>query len=230
MIINNKIVSVTFKIIIIILCGSGLYLKSGLAHAEKKSKNISGMLIYFTYLSNMLCLLYFVVSSILILINIVNYGIAGSVTALLPELKGSIVLCLLITLLVYNFVLIPHRKKSKMNDTNGLYDFPDICVHCAVPILAFFDWILFDDKRIYTLFSPLFWLIIVLLYTIFIMLRGMLTGKHKAADNKYPYFFLDVDRLGTKRVSLYLLLFGVLYIILGYLVLFIGYFVNVLLY
>ena len=231
MFISNKLVSVIFKLIIIIICSIGLYRTSGMANAEKKKKdikNISVLIIYFTNLSNLLCLIYFFTSSIFMVFDIINHGVTGSAAVLFPQFKGAVVLCLLITLLVYNFLLVPQRKKEPSNDSNVSFDFTDICVHYIVPILSFSDWVLFDEKNVYTLFSPFLWIIIPLLYFVFILIRAKFGDNLKAANSKYPYFFIDVDKIGIKRVLINTAILCVIFVILGYLILFFGYLLRVI--
>src|SRR5690606_5336808 len=92
--------------------------------------------------------------------------------------------------------------------------------HLIVPLLAIFDWVLFDKKGRYTLLDPIRWLILPLVYFGFVLVAGPLgltydNGKH------YPYGFIDVDQNGLGAVLTTAALITLAFIVLGYLIWFV---------
>jgi hypothetical protein len=80
-------------------------------------------------------------------------------------------------------------------DPEGLQKTADILLHDAVPLLFVFCWLAYLPKARLAWKAPLSWLAYPVAYMIFVLLRGALT-------QRYPYYFIDVTKLGYPRVLL----------------------------
>ena len=74
-------------------------------------------------------------------------------------------------------------------DPQGLQWLVDELLHTVIPLFALLYWIFFVPKERIPFTSVLMWTIYPVLYFIFVLLRG-------AASGFYPYYFIDVSRLG----------------------------------
>ena len=191
---------IIYKLIIIIL---GLFaVISGLLTADKKIDIET--LYYFTYQSNILVIIYFIIDIV--------YLIKKQKT-FMPRLKGPITMSITVTFLIYHFLL-----------SGGYEDRADIIrstiLHYIVPIMTIVDYILFDKKGIYKNIDPILWLIIPLIYFLFIFIRAKVGGE-LSNGSYYPYFFIDINKYGIKTVLKNALFITIAFTILGYIELFI---------
>ena len=191
---------IIYKLIIIIL---GLFaVISGLITADKKIDIET--LYYFTYQSNILVIVYFIIDIIYLI---------KKQKIFMPRLKGTITMSITVTFLIYHFLL------------SGGYDnradiIRSTILHYIVPIMTIADYILFDKKGIYKNIDPILWLIIPLIYFLFIFIRAKLGGE-LSNGSYYPYFFIDINKYGIKTVLKNALFITIAFTILGYIELFI---------
>ena len=135
----------------------------------------------------------------------------------------SMTLCIFVTHLIYQWVLVPSAKKSgKALSDIGFSSFGNLCVHYAVPWLTVVQWLLWQDKSGLTIGRAAWWLVLPLAYFAFGMARGA-TGKPIGHTKLiYPYPFLDLEHLGVKRFCLVFLAVLAFFFILGCVLVFIG--------
>lgn len=116
----------------------------------------------------------------------------------------SMTLCIFVTHLIYQWVLVPSAKKGgKALSDIGFSSFGNLCVHYAVPWLTVVQWLLWQDKAGLAIGHAVWWLVLPLAYFAFAMLRAG-TGKPIGRTGQlYPYPFLDYPRLGAGRFWLY---------------------------
>lgn len=109
--------------------------------------------------------------------------------------------------LIYNVILRALWKPV------GMQRVVDELLHTIIPFLFLLYWVLFLAKKElkWNAFFP--WLIYPLVYCLYILGRGYLSGF-------YPYPFMDVTKLGYKQVLLNSM--GVTIVFLGFSVLFIN--------
>lgn len=118
----------------------------------------------------------------------------------------SMTLCILVTHLIYQWVLVPAAKRSgKALSDIGFSGFGNLCVHYAVPWLTVAQWLLWQDKSGLTVGHAAWWLVLPLAYFAFAMLRARTGVPIGHSDKLYPYPFLDYPRLGAKRFWLYVI-------------------------
>lgn len=205
--IKNKTLSVSFKIIIVLSALYGVYLNSGLP--EKFSPQ---MFLYYTILSNILCLGYFIYASIITIINDEH--------KLNMSLKGSVTMAITVTMIIYWFILVP--AGFVMGDGKQL---ANLLVHLFVPLLVLLDYLLFDPKGKLQKKDPLFWLSIPLAYYIFTFIAYFFDVRYMS-DTRFPYFFIDHTIIGIPNVILSVCGLIIFFVVLGYLIYFIDYLLS----
>lgn len=166
---------------------------------------------YFTYQSNILVIVYFILD----IINLIKKK-----ETFYPRFKGSVTMAITVTFLVYHFLLSPTADKYE-----GLAYLRNLIVHYILPIMTIFDYIIFDKKGIYKIIDPLLWLLLPIIYFAFAVIRARV-GSPFSDGSYYPYFFIDIDKYGLKTVlrnSFFIVLF---FAFLGYIEYFIDIFFN----
>ncbi|MCK8617392.1 Pr6Pr family membrane protein [Fructobacillus sp. M158] len=158
------------------------------------------MFLYYTTLSNVLCIVYFA------------FALTQSGKALNQNLKGAVTLAITVTMLIYWGVLAPYS----FHMTSTLAYCGTYMVHLIVPLMTIFDWFFFDQKGRFSKKAPLYWLLIPLVYYGFTVIAAQfqivypLTGKH------YPYFFIDANMIGWGMVAAYVLGLTLFFLFFGY--------------
>lgn len=114
-----------------------------------------------------------------------------------PGVALSMSLCIFVTHLIYQWVLVPSARKSgKSLSDIGLSSFGNLCVHYTVPWLTVIQWLLWQDKTGLTAANAAWWLVLPLSYFAFGMARGA-TGKPIGhTKRRYPYPFMDPQVMG----------------------------------
>ena len=215
MCIHNRLISLIFRVIIIMFCSLGLYLNSGIPNGEFARY----MLVFFTIQSNLLCFGYFSVVLFQNIKDIKSKGIHGT-TRILPRFKGGVTLMIAVTFLIYHTVLVP-QFTANSTDYN-IFTMQNLTVHYIVPILVIIDWILFDEKLSFKWFDPFIWLSLPIIYFVFILIRARLGSIIEILSSYYPYFFIDVDLIGWQNVLLNSAAMLIAFLALGYII----YFIN----
>ncbi len=101
----------------------------------------------FTTLSNLLCVMYFILDIIYLMHN---YN-KKTLVEWFPLLKGITTMAITLTLIVAHFVL--KMSFSFVSFTNMSF----LGLHYIVPIMTILDWILFDKKGFIKVYSPIVW-------------------------------------------------------------------------
>jgi hypothetical protein len=84
----------------------------------------------------------------------------------------------------------------------------NVILHYVVPVMYVVDWLVFVPKGTLRWSQVLYWLAFPLLYAVYTFVHGELTGF-------YPYFFVNVAKLGYPMVLLNCTLFLVGFALLG---------------
>ncbi|GAA4939576.1 Pr6Pr family membrane protein [Streptomonospora halophila] len=131
-------------------------------------------------------------------------------------LKGAATLYILITGLVFNFVLSdgptqvpPAGAGELVGRPWWVVDSSDL-LHTVAPIAAAADFALFDRHGRLRWYHAAVWLVYPLVYVVFTTLRGALLS-----GAGYPYFFVDVSLLGYAGLGRSVLLYGTAFLVLG---------------
>lgn len=105
---------------------------------------------------------------------------------------------------VYNLVL------RATNHPHGIGILADELLHSVMPIYFLFFWIKYVSKGNLKYQNAKVWLIYPLLYLVYTLAKGIFV-------HQYPYFFMDVDKIGYTKVMinsgvLFLIFFGLFYL------------------
>lgn len=212
MFIRNYYLSVGYKILFLILCSWGLFLNFGLAHGEMRWYVLN----YYTLLSNLLCLIFFI---FLLIVNVRRDKVKHAVRLIASRGEGAVVFCITVTMLIYNFVLAPIQ--FSMGNGDKVYSISNLLVHYIVPTLVILDWLLFDAKGVFKKYDPFLWIIIPYLYFIYIVIRAQFAGVIPGTSSSYPYRFINADLLGWDRVFVNVGVLTLIFLAIGYLFYFI---------
>lgn len=181
------------NVVIILVSSLGLYLNF-------KIVPIKNALLYFTIISNLFCLIYY-------LLNLIKFDKHNN--SILSKIfnKGSLLVCLFITMVVYQAVL---------NDTSIYANNVLACnfVHLFVPILVIIDYILFDSKGTMNYKMPLYWLLLLIAYISFIFIYIFFGGTFINGD-KYPYSFINIEEIGLFKTIINIVLVVIFYFLIG---------------
>lgn len=90
----------------------------------------------------------------------------------------------------------------------GLQRVADYLLHYAVPLSALAYWLVFAPRVQLGLAAPVRWCIYPIAYLAYALLRGAATGW-------YPYYFIDVGRIGQAQVLLNVALMLLAFITVG---------------
>ena len=219
MYIKNRGVALIYRCLIVAACSVGLVLNI----FTRQNGFDSESLIYYTNLSNMICLLYFLLLVAHMAISL-KKGVNGAV-ALFPAMKGAFTLMIAVTILVYHF-LLAGGKAPEYDGTNIQRWLANMLLHYVAPAMVILDWILFDPKRVFRRFDPLLWLIIPVLYAVFTLIRAEIGGEIAGKGTRFPYFFLDIDAIGWSGMLGYVGVFAVIFTALGYVMLLLDWYMG----
>ncbi len=197
MYIKSKALGLLWKSAIVVCAFIGVGLQIGIFRGEM---NVSSLR-YFTNLSNLLCMLYFLIDAIYLVAWRDN---DGSKSWCFP-LKGIAMMGITVTWLVAHFMLGDFNMGASMRVSIRL-------VHYVVPIMTILDWLLFDGKGRMGATSPLLWATFPLAYFVVVMLLAAFTS----ATPFYPYPFMNVATQGLQRVLVTVALMTAFFITLGY--------------
>lgn len=163
---------------------------------------------YFTNLSNYLCIGVMVAE----LVHTARRKEDGFVQTA-PRLKFVSVTAILLTCLVFNFLLANQPDRSPAQNVTVTC----ILFHTVLPLMFAADWILFYRHQVARWTWPLLSAVFPLLFLVYIYTRAALLGFNPDAPNIYPYFFLNLDTLGLAGVARWIAILLVAFMAFGYL-------------
>ena len=165
-----------------------------------------GMLLYYTVLSNLLVMIF----TGYLLWKMRREGDHWQSSSLL-RLKGGITMSIMITCVIYHFMLATLTK--------DFYRLENFLCHYIVPLWFLVDTIIFDKSRQYKWFDPIVWTVLPLLYMGFAILNGFVLKMDvpNAKDSPFPYFFLNANKYGWGFVFRWAAIIFVAYMVSGYL-------------
>jgi hypothetical protein len=195
--IRSKPLSLIWKAAIAVCAFVGLGLQAGVFRGEL---NLS-IFRYFTNLSNLLCMLYFIADAIYILSRRADDGSQNW----FPPLKGAVMMAVVVTCLVAHIVLGKFDMGASMRVSIFF-------VHTLVPVMTVLDWLLFGEKGRMRISSPLLWAVFPLGYFLVVMLLAQFS----AGVPFYPYPFMNAETLGLWRVLVNVSVMTAVFVALGY--------------
>jgi hypothetical protein len=170
--------------------------------------------VYFTNISNFLCIGVMFVG----LIQTIKKK-EDSYVSTTPMLKFIGMLGILLTFLVFNIMLAGAADR----DPQANWRIGSLCFHVVLPIMYIADWFLFYERKKCKWYYPLASISFPLAYAIFLLIQAIIlnfdssilipTGKTPLI---YPYFFVDLDKLGAGGVLMWVGILSVAFIVVGY--------------
>jgi len=148
---------------------------------------------FFTIQSNLLGALALLVAS--------SYLSRGKTSAWADNLRGASAFFMLMTGVIYTLLLANADVQTPIPWVNFV-------LHYLFPIVMLLDWVLIPPKKLPTLRQSSLWLIYPVLYVVYSLIRGAVTGW-------YPYPFLSVSSLGLWQVILNSIAIGIGVVILS---------------
>lgn len=195
-------IKLIYRFIIVIVAAIAIYLNFKLLTFEKG-------ILYFTNISNLLCLIYF---SVLIILTLKNKDKKNDIYYIF---KGMVTMAITLTMAVYNVIL---SSNSGMEAFEG-HMLECNLVHLIVPLLVILDYIIFGKKGNLKKEYPIIWSAVLILYQIFVIIYISLGGTFLNGD-VIPYFYMDINQFGILGVTINLVVLFIVYIGYGYLIVF----------
>lgn len=156
--------------------------------------------LYYTTLSNVLCILYFI------------YALTKKGEPLNENIKGAVTLAITVTMLIFWLILAPHSFNA-----HTLKQWSStLSVHLIVPLMVNFDWLLFDPKGRISKRAPLTWLFIPWTYFVFAQLVATTGVIYPDTKRHFPYFFIDHSLIGWPKVGMYVVFLSLFFMAFGY--------------
>lgn len=167
---------------------------------------------YFTTLSNVLALVWFLAALAVVVVRVGRSGWRGD-ASVAPRLGAGVAFALLITMLVYVIVLAPPSF------TQGAFYQPytstDVIVHIVVPLLALGDWAVFARKGTLRWTEPMRWAAVPIVYVLVVLAVPLVNPAAWPGGGRYPYPFLDVTGLGWTQVLLNVVVLTLVFGVIG---------------
>ena len=129
-----------------------------------------------------------------------------------PFLKFIGVLAILLTFLVFNFLLAGQPDR----DPQANWRVASISFHVILPIMYVLDWLLFYEHKKARWFYPIASVVFPLLYVVFVFTRAALVNFNPEVPYLYPYFFLNLETQGVAGVAKWVAILFAGFIALGY--------------
>lgn len=126
-------------------------------------------------------------------------------------LKFCAALMILVTFLVYASLL---GDVTSMKFWNAL---GNLSYHVAVPVLFIVDWFIFTEHKSVKISTPLISWVIPLAYVVYIIIYGVIYTAVTGGEFSYPYFFLNVNKLGYGGVCVWVVILLAVFAVLSYL-------------
>lgn len=177
-------IKLIYRILIIIVTTIALYLNF-------KFLGLKEGIVYFTNLSNLICLIYFLV----LVIQTITHKINKNDTYYI--FKGMVTMAITITMFIYNILL---SSTDGMGAFKG-HELECNLVHLVVPLMVIFDYLVFGEKGKLKREYPIIWSLVLILYQLFVLIYLILGGRFLNGEI-YPYFYMDINKYGVIGVMI----------------------------
>ncbi len=144
---------------------------------------------FYTIQSNIVCIL----AALFYIIHLYSTKKLSEKT--MGVIQGGVVVCILLTFLVYHFLLSPSGSFDiDVIERGNLY------VHYFVPLMILVDYLLFSKKGTFSYKTLWMWTIVPIAYCIFVFVYSSLGGRFNSDSYIVPYFFFDYRVYGVGGV------------------------------
>lgn len=203
---KNKLTQIIFKTIYVVLGIIGFI--GSLGYFNRSFNN--NFYIYYTNLSNYICTIFILLSLIQTIKSFKENQ--EDYCNFSPKFKFLCMIMILVTCLVYNILL---AKENSITDY--FLSISNLINHLILPLMFFLDWVLFYNHGLTKWYYPLISTIMPLIYVLFIVIRALILGSN-SDKLLYPYFFLNIDKLGIGGFILWLSILVLIFISIGYII------------
>ncbi len=203
MCIKNRIFSLFFKVIILLLALLGVFTSIMMNGSLFRPE----IFLYYNVLSSGLCVFYYFIAVFKVLGDIQRKGFAGSTVAG-PHFRGGLTMVMLLQLLSVTYTLVGTPFESAPV-------FPVAISFYILPILVVVDYALFDQKGRYRAFDPFWWLVFPIFYYLIVLVFA-LYGSIFQGGASWPYEILSAELLGWPRALTNVGILLLIYLIFGY--------------
>lgn len=199
--IRSRNLQITFQVLYCALAVLGFAAQLGLFQGVLNRS----YLVFYTNLSNLLCMVFMFAS-------LARTLSAKGKRDFAPGLKFVFMIMILVTFILYNVLLADYPSVFAYFSSlkNGLN-------HCILPILFVLEWFLFYERGKARWTWPLLSIFPPFLYVIYILIRAKIleiTGRRAAVV--YPYYFLNLEKLGWSGFLHWMAVLLIAFLILGY--------------
>lgn len=200
--IKNGTLNLLYITAFVIISGYGLILALGINEGRFLILPLS-----YSNLSNIVCFGYFFIC-LLHGIVIQFFKEDDTEISFMPRLKGTVTMCVTVTLLIFHFLL--SRGTVYIPGTSTI-DWRNLIIHYLTPLLAITHWLLFDKKGTCKANDPIIWITIPISYLFFSLM---------CTDDtiRYTYYFINPSVVGWSGVFSSVIALVTLFILLGYFV------------
>jgi len=180
------------RVVLLIACWAGA--GCGLFRKSDETQTGAGSIWYFTVQSNLWVML---LTAIYLALSVVSQ-FTGSFARIraLEIARFATLVGITITFLVFWLLLAPKMEKDYLKSMNNLL------VHTLAPLLFIADFFLFDRIAPLRITEVLWCMAMPLYYSALTFLHAAVNPKLEFPDgSRYPYFFMDTDKLGWFTVG-----------------------------
>ena len=174
---NKKALATARLVFGIITLGAVIF---QLINSIENGRSIANFFSFFTVQSNILA------AGLLVAAG--TYGLRGGADKQIPYLRGALTLFMTMTGIIY--VLLLSGNEVSLQTTIPAVN---IILHYIMPVVVLLDWLVFPPKKRLNFTWALLWLAYPLLYLVYSLIRGAITGW-------YPYPFIDPVTSGWVNV------------------------------
>ena len=144
---------------------------------------------------------------------------ADSYVASAPFLKFIGVLAILLTFLVFNFLLAGQPDR----DPQANWRIGSLCFHVVLPIMYILDWFLFYERKKTRWYYPIASITFPIAYVVFLLIQAIILKFDSSiliptttTPLIYPYFFVNLDKQGVPGVLMWVGILSIAFVIVGF--------------
>ena len=137
-----------------------------------------------------------------------------------PVTKFVALLGILLTFIIYNFILAKQRKIEEV------FVVSSVTLHMILPVMFIFDYILFYEHGKLKWYYPILASVLPLLYALFVYIHAAILHfdssiyfPGRTDPFIYPYFFLNLDKYGVFGVIKNIIIIFIVFMAFGYIIL-----------
>lgn len=181
-------INIRFKVVFSILLFTGILARVGVFTGTLQLH----ILYSFTNISNTLAL----ICTLMMLYELRRRN--GYASATFYRVRVLVVMMMLITGIVYHFVVLPEKIIEYPN--YQIFTYGNIISHYIAPVLMFVDWFIFDEKGRLTKKEPFICILVPIIYFVLASIYGYFGPTIPGKTTSYIYYFMDFDQLGVLGV------------------------------